>query len=258
MAMTQQHLRFNSHIGVQKPESIINRQTVCPFCNRSQLDDVIDEDGSIILVKNKYPVLQDAFQTVIIETDDCDGELSLYEKPHLHRLFRFCFRHWIAMQTTREFRSVLFFKNHGPLSGGTIHHPHMQIVGLNQVDYHATLDNHVFDGVPVISRESVTFSVSTHPRVGFFEFNVLLENLQDIDILADFVQVATHYTLNHFNRSCKSYNIFFYDLADNRFACKIVPRFVTSPLYIGYAIPQVSDRVHDVAAELCKRYFTDP
>ncbi|MCL6452338.1 MAG: DUF4931 domain-containing protein [Alicyclobacillus sp.] len=253
--MADTHLRFISRIGSQKPESIINRQTVCPFCDRAQLDEIIDEDGTILLVKNKYPVLEDAYQTVVIETNDCDGELSVYDRSHLHRLFRFGFRHWLEMQASARYASVLFFKNHGPLSGGTIHHPHMQIVGLNRVDYRTTLQTLYFEGIPVTRTASAALNVSTQPRVGFFEFNVLLDHLAELDTMADYVQAAVHYTLNHLSRSCNSYNLFFYELPDGRFACKVTPRFVTSPLYIGYAIPQVSDRVEEVAADLQRRYF---
>lgn len=257
--MSETHLRFNSNIGVQKPENIINRDRECPFCNRALLTDILAEEGSILLLKNKYPVLQEAYQTVIIETDDCDSELSLYEKDHLYRLMHFGFYHWNEMKNTGLYQSVLFFKNHGPQSGGTIRHPHMQIVGLADVDYHETLSPLYFEGIEIASENGVSFNVSTHPRVGFFEFNVQFHE-DAIEQMADYVQMAAHYTLNHFHRNCKSYNLFFYDLtgvgnATSPYAVKIVPRFVTSPLYIGYQIPQVSDRIENAAEEIRRRYI---
>ncbi|WP_425441424.1 hypothetical protein [Sporomusa malonica] len=33
-----------------------------------------------------------------------------------------------------------------------------------------------------------------------------------------------------------------------------MPRFVTSPIYVGYAIPQLSTRIPDVAADLKRIY----
>lgn len=263
--MAASHIRFNTRMGAQKPENIVNRHVACPFCDRPSLTGILDEDGPILLLMNKYPVLSDAFQTVLVETDDCDAELSEYPKEHLYRVMSFGLRHWLEMQASDEYASVLFFKNHGPYSGGTIRHPHMQIVGLKQVDYHETMDASYVRGVPIVSRNGVTMNVSTKPRVGFFEFNVLFNGPDDVEPMADFVQAATHYTLNYFHHLCQSYNLFFYAFPEHAsqgksapttaYAVKIVPRFVTSPLYIGYSIPQVSDRIEDVAKDIQKRYF---
>jgi ATP adenylyltransferase/5',5'''-P-1,P-4-tetraphosphate phosphorylase II len=259
------HLRFNSNLGAKKPENIINREVACPFCDKSSLSGILDEDGSIVLLLNKYPVLEDALQTVVIETDDCNAELSEYPKEHLYKLMRFGLHHWFRLQETGDYASVLFFKNHGPYSGGTIRHPHMQIVGLKNVDYHQVVDETYIHGLEIASSGGVTLNVSTHPRVGFFEFNVLFHGMEDVETMSDFVQVATHYTLNHFHRLCQSYNLFFYtlpsDVRDNQsegrsYAVKIVPRFVTSPLFIGYSIPQVSDRIENVANDIQQRYFS--
>lgn len=248
------HLHFNMQIGRQKPESIRNRSTACPFCDRDGLENILATEGSIILLKNKYPVLEDTLQTVLIETDDCDAELSTYPKDHLYRLIRFGVEKWQQMEQTGDFTSVLFFKNHGPYSGGTIHHPHMQIVGLKHIDYHDHVEASHFDGISITSEPGVLFNISTHPRIGFFEFNVLLTDMAQIDRMADFIQMATHYVLHFFNKNCNSYNLFFYWLED-RIACKIVPRFVTSPLFVGYSIPQVSSRIEDVAKDVQARYF---
>ena len=115
--MKNSHLHFNTAIGVKKPENIRNKQQACPFCAREQLTDLIEVDGSIILLKNKYPVLENAYQTVLIETDDCQAEISTYEHPHLHKLLQFALKHWRKMEESGEYESVIFFKNHGPLSG---------------------------------------------------------------------------------------------------------------------------------------------
>jgi ATP adenylyltransferase/5',5'''-P-1,P-4-tetraphosphate phosphorylase II len=250
------HLRFNSHIGRQKPESIVNRETACPFCNRSQLSGILAEEGNIIWLKNKYPVLEDTLQTVIIETHECDSDLSLYTPDHLHRLFRFAFAKWQDMSDSGDYASVLFYKNHGPYSGGTIRHPHMQIVGLKYVDAMQHVEESQFTGIVIAKRQGVELNVSTLPRVGFVEFNVLLDDLRYLDDCADFTQIAVHYIMNHFSRNCNSYNLFFYEL-HGEWRVKIVPRFVTSPLYVGFGIPQVSDRIDEVAEEIKERYFVE-
>jgi ATP adenylyltransferase/5',5'''-P-1,P-4-tetraphosphate phosphorylase II len=251
------HLHFNTSIGSKKPESIRNKETACPFCNKADLEDIIDIQGSIILLKNKYPVLEDTHQTVLIETDICDAELSLYHKDHLHTLFDFGVTHWFKMIESNEFRSVIFFKNHGPLSGGTIRHPHMQIVGLNNYDYLQNLKGYEFEGITIVENKEVLFNISTKPRMGFYEFNVILKNLHSIHVLADYVQIAAHYVLNGFHKYCSSYNLFFYQLGQ-QIAVKIVPRFAASPLYVGYAIPLVANNLEQKAKEIEEQYLNNP
>jgi len=255
--LSQTQLHFNSIIGKEKIANYAHLNEKCPFCDRSALTNIIAEDGSIILVENKYPVLHDTYQTVLIESNDCHGDISTYPPKHLHRLFRFAVEKWLAMEYSGEYASVLFFKNHGPYSGGTIEHPHMQLVGLKHLDYHCFIKSEHYEGITIREKKGVVFNVSTKPRVGFFEFNVLIaeNDLDSIDELADCVQVAAHYVLNHFNRHCSSYNLFFYH-HEHKLIAKLVPRFITSPLFIGYSIPQVSDRIEQVAGEVCRRYFS--
>jgi len=252
--MATKHIEFNLSLGKQKPENIINKDAVCPFCDRESLQGIIAEDGPIMLIKNKYPVLQDTIQTVLIETDQCHSELSLYSKEHLHRVFDFGIARWLEMERSGEYKSVIFFKNHGPNSGGTIRHPHMQIVGLKTIDYLEAVCPEHFEGLLISQTAGVELNISTKPRVGFFEFNVLLNKTGQIHILADYVQIVTHYILNQFHRNCNSYDLFFYKLNDD-IAVKIMPRFVTSPLFIGFSIPQVSDRLGDVVTDLQETYF---
>ncbi|GAX89400.1 DUF4931 domain-containing protein [Effusibacillus lacus] len=250
------HLRFNSHIGRQKPESIRNRYTQCPFCAREQLDadGILAEQGPILLVKNKYPTLQDTFQTVLIETDECESELSLYSKEHLYKLLRFGVEKWLEMDATNDYKSVIFYKNHGPNSGGSIRHPHMQIVGLKHIDYREHVKEEHFEGVVIDRQDGVEFNLSTKPRIGFFEFNVIFERNGPLERMADYVQTAAHYVLNHFHKDCNSYNLFFYQVG-KMLAVKAVPRFVTTPLYVGFSIPQVSNRLEDVVKQVQDLYF---
>lgn len=249
----QTHLVFNAGIGRQKPESIINRSTACPFCDRDRLEGIIEQRGSIILLQNKYPVLEETFPTVLIETDECDGELSIYPREHLHELIRFGVDKWLEMEESGEFRSVIFFKNHGPLSGGTIHHPHMQIIGLRNVDYRQSIKQEDFSGLTIDRQPGVECNLSSKPRVGFFEYNVILHDRDKLTQMADYLQMLAHYILNH--RNCSSYNLFFYRL-DERILVKVVPRYVTSPLFVGFSIPQVSNNLEETVAEIQERYLS--
>ena len=117
--MSDTHLFFNTSIAVKKPESIRNKNQSCPFCARDELTGIIDQEGPILLLKNKYPVLENAFQTVLVETDVCDEEFSQYSREHLKRLLKFAIRHWGRMEESGDYQSVVLFKNHGPLSEAT-------------------------------------------------------------------------------------------------------------------------------------------
>ena len=255
MAVQKKQLVFDAGIGGTKPENIINTTVSCPFCDRNQLTDIIASDGPLLLLKNKYPVLLNTLQTVLVETYECDTELSLYSKEHLHKVIAFGIKHWQEMIDSKEFASVIFYKNHGPYSGGTIRHPHMQIVGLQEIDYRMNIAEESLQGIVIHRKFGVELNLSTEPVSGFLEFNVALHSIAYINDMADYIQIITHYLLTHFHRSCKSYNLFFYQLKDQIFV-KIMPRFVTSPLFIGYSIPQVSSRAMDVVREIRQLYFS--
>jgi len=254
MDISKTHLVFDTAIGGCKPVTVINKQVECPFCHREQLEGVIAAEGELLLLKNKYPVLQDAFQTVLIETCDCDSELSLYSREHLHRLLQFGVQKWLEMSEDKQFKSVLFYKNHGPYSGGTIRHPHMQIVGLKNIDYRENMKPENFAGKLVRQDQGVTLTVSDRPLIGFIEFNIRLQNIKYLTVMADYIQIVVRYLLHDFNKHINSYNLFFYQLNDEIYV-KIVPRFVTSPLFVGYCIPQVSSRIDDVILDIRQKYF---
>ena len=248
-------LLFSTSVGNKKMESYRNPEAKCPFCHRESLTDIIAADGPLLLLKNKYPVLQDTFQTVLIETRDCASELSVYPKEHLYRVIRFGVDHWLALEKSGEFDSVVFFKNHGPYSGGTIEHPHMQIIGLKNFDYRENIQPENFEGLTIARGPEAELNLSTMPRIGFYEFNAILHETDgDLDRLSDYIQAAVHYTLHHFNRYCHSYNLFFYHL-DDSIKVKIIPRFVTSPLFVGYSIPQITDSMERVVYDIRKLYF---
>ncbi|MFD2444542.1 DUF4931 domain-containing protein [Bacillus sp. CGMCC 1.16607] len=252
--MSNSHLHFNTTIGRKKPNSIRNKQQSCPFCAREELTDILATDGPIILLKNKFPVLENSNQTVLIETDDCHGEISLYTDTFLERLIAFGLKHWIEMEESGKYKSVLFFKNHGPLSGGTIAHPHMQIIGLHDIDYKEKINKECLQGHLIDKKDDVEFTLSTKPSIGFYEFNVRMTSLQQVKTFSHYIKTAVSYLLNDFPFHCGSYNLFFYDF-DGEIFVKIIPRFVTTPIYIGYSIPQVPNNLTWMVEDIRERYF---
>ncbi|PLS18631.1 DUF4931 domain-containing protein [Bacillus sp. M6-12] len=245
------HLHFVTQTGFKKPETIRNTTAECPFCAVEQLENIIAMEGSIILLKNKYETLKDTLQTVLIETDECGSELSQYSKEHLHKVMRFAVHHWLKYIEEGEYKSIILTKNHGPFSGGSIRHPHMQIIGFKNIDYREKIHPEDFEGELIHKSEHLEFNLSTQPRVGFYEFNVILKDLIYIDQMADCIQTAADFILNHFHFKCTSYNLFFYQMGES-IICKIIPRFVTTPLFIGYSLPQVPDNIKEVASRVIK------
>jgi ATP adenylyltransferase/5',5'''-P-1,P-4-tetraphosphate phosphorylase II len=251
------HLHFNTSIGLKKPENIRNFDAACPFCERDQLSDLIDVDGPIILLKNKYPVYENAYQTVLIETDDCQAEFSAYTREHLHRLLRFGIMHWLELEETGRYRSVIFFKNHGPFSGGSLKHPHMQIIGLDDIDYKEKVTHDMFTGIVIAETNGVRFTLSTRPRIGFYEYNIEMNDASGYqERFSEYLQMAVHYIMNYFPFEASSYNIFFHHIGDKIYA-KVISRFVTTPLYIGYGLPQVPNNLEWMANELRRIYFAE-
>lgn len=250
-------IRFNTSIGQQKPENMRNRENACPFCDVASLTDIIDTDGDIILLKNKYNVIEGADQFVIIEGSACKSDMPEYSKEHMHRLIRMGLRHWKHLLDCGKYRDVLFFKNYGPLSGGTIRHPHMQLIGFPEIDETLFFSPEEMNGLIIHEQDGVQLNISNCPRVGFGELNVIPAIGSSPDVLADYIQIAVHYLMHHFNRNCTSYNIFFYHKSEQIYV-KILPRFATSPYFIGYNIHFLPTNVERIAAEMQELYFTSP
>jgi hypothetical protein len=241
------HLYFLSDIGKEKFVYQDNGSR-CPFCNREELSDILDEDDSILLVKNKFPTLADTFQTVLIETNDCLADISTYDTAHMRKIITFGTSHWLKMEESGDFKSVLFYKNHGPLSGGSINHAHMQIVGLKNIDYRLNLKDDIFDGIEIYREGECFLNISTKPNACSTELNIITTPRND-NFMADNIQNIVKYIFNHFK--CSSFNLFFYQWKKS-IICKVVPRYVTSPFLIGYSIPQTSNRLSDIAQEVQK------
>ncbi len=241
------YLRFISGIGKEKFSQQGNSGK-CPFCRPEENSEIIDRDGPIVLVKNKYATLADSFQTVLIETDDCKADIRSYNTEYLRRIITFGIDHWQKFENSGDFRSVVFYKNHGPLSGGTIEHAHMQIVGLEKIDYRANLRDEFFTGIEILKNENSLVNLSCSPLSSAIEFNIIAMQRDD-HFMAECIKILVEYIMTY----TESYNLFFYDRKGS-IICKIVPRWVSSPYFIGYFLPQITDGLTGIARQ-AKKFF---
>jgi galactose-1-phosphate uridylyltransferase len=248
---------FDTRIGSQKPNSLLRGES-CPFCDREHLTDIIAEENGIILLRNKYNVIVGADQFVLIEGRECQTDMPEYPKEKMRRLIAFGLHHWQKLLHCGRYEEVIFFKNFGPLSGGTIRHPHMQLVGFPKLDSSCLYLPEYFEGHLLAEKDGITMSLSDYPRVGFWELNLkasLPLTSEQPHTLADFIQISTDYFMHHFNHRCQSYNIFFYHEGDRQLMVKITPRYATSPLYIGYGIRFRPTSLKEAADAIKKLYF---
>jgi hypothetical protein len=130
----------------------------------------------------------------------------------------------------------------------------MQIVGLEEVDCQHDWHPSQFEGISIWNGNGVRFNISSEPRAGFYELNAVLEEGGSMHSFADCIQTGAHFFLNNFHRNCTSYNLFFYEKNGTVYV-KIMPRFATSPLFMGYGIQQVANNIGQVAAKIQDIYF---
>lgn len=240
-------LVFNPQVASKKPT---NKQS-CPFCEREGLENIIATKEDCIWLTNKYATLQKTEQTLIIESKKHLGDISNYSVLENRKVFSFAVSKWFEMIALKKYKNVLMYKNHGPLSGGSLRHPHMQIVGLEDNEPYKQIQWENFKGIQVAQTKQFEINISQNPLVGFCEFNVIVDTT-DVNSLADGVKSVVEYVLqDYFHGKCDSYNLFFY-LLDGKIICKIIPRFVVSPYYLGYGLAQVNDdvRLREISTEL--------
>ena len=237
---TEDPLVFNTAINRTKYAQAGNNESHCPFCETASLTHILATEGDKIWLMNKYPTIEKTFMTVLIESAEHLGDISTSSQAENRSLFRFALDCWQQTIDSGKYKSVLMFKNFGPMSGGSLRHPHLQIVGLETVDGYEEVGPENFQGLEIKSADGLSITISDQPIMGWNEINVILVDRAAVDQMADAVQAVTHYLLTDFmNGRCKSYNLFFYQF-DGQTTCKIVPRFLTSPYFIGYKIPQVN------------------
>ena len=248
-------IKFNTDVGKTKPENLVHADADCPFCDVEHLTNIIDTDDDIIFLKNKYNVIEGADQFVLIEGRECKIDMPAYSKEKIRRVIHMGIKHWKNLLASGKYEEVLFFKNYGIMSGGTIRHPHMQLVGFPKLKSELLFDETELRGIIIAERDGVELNISNCPRVGFGELNIVVEAGGSLDSLADFIQIGVHYVMNHFSKRCTSYNIFFYRRAGKIFA-KVMPRYATSPYFVGYNIHFLPNNIERIAREIQKYYFS--
>ena len=242
-------LVFQTNAAKHKPENIRQPLNACPFCAPAQLTNVLLQQAGMIWLVNKFRTLQNTLQTLIIESTDHQGDISNYTVAYNRQLFAFAFQCWQQLQADPRYQSVVMYKNYGPLSGGSLRHPHLQIVGFEQIDGYADISLAHFQGLPVSETDALTVTISTKPVMGFVEINVHLKQATALIALADTVQAIITYVLQrHYHGQCDSYNLFFYQLNGDVY-CKVLPRFVVSPYFVGYHLAQVNDHEQLMAVQ---------
>ena len=247
-------IKFNTDIGKIKPENIIHTDNDCPFCDVEHLTNIIDTDDDIIFLKNKYNVIEGADQFVLIETHECDSDMPNYSTEHMRRVIKMGLKHWNNLLNCGKYEEVLFFKNYGAMSGGTIKHPHMQIVGFPKLKSKLLFFPEEMHGVVIKEFNGVEMNVSNCPRIGFGEINIVPQIGSSIDTFADFIKIGVDYLMHYFRKNLTSYNIFFYH-EDKQIYVKIMPRFATSPYFVGYNVRFLPNNVKRIADEIRTIYF---
>ncbi len=242
--MEDKPLVFELRVSKHKPSSFRkDRSHVCPFCDTAHLTGIYEQRDDMIWLHNKFPTLEHTVQTVLIETHEHTGDVSTYTKAHNRALMAFALDCYQKMVAQHRFQSVLWYKNFGPLSAGSLSHPHMQLVGLEDQDGYRYVSDQTFSGISVMHRADVTVNVATHPVQGYRELNIDSAHHADLEAWADMIQACVQFTLGPmFTGRCDSYNLFFYPLSGGEgTCCKIVPRFAAPPYFVGYKLSQVND-----------------
>ena len=231
-------ITFDTTVGRDKPHSAAGDP--CPFCVPDKLVNILETRGDMIWLMNKYPVFHDTWPTVLVETAEHDADLSTYTREKAREVISFGMEKWLETMRRPEFRSVLYFRNYGTMSGGSQRHPHSQIMGLYRYDYTEDLTPADFAGPLIYETADAALTLSDAPMSTMTEFNVLLKPDGDVTAMADFLQTLAKFVLTDFPIRCTSYNIFFYRFQGN-IAAKLFPRHSASPLYVGYRIKSVMD-----------------
>ncbi|MGG5370313.1 DUF4931 domain-containing protein [Enterococcus sp. AZ196] len=247
-----------SHVAAQgKPRHMKAEIAGCPFCDYAEKENILAKEGEFLWIKNKYPTLNDTSQTLIIESKAHNSDISTYTKEENRHLIQFALKCWKQMKNDSRYQSVLFYKNHGPLSGGSLKHPHMQIVGLENLDGESQIQKETFEGVLVLEYKNISVTLSKYPTMGFLEINLLAERDENTELFADYLQQLVCYVLQrYFQGRCDSFNLFFFE-REGKLIAKVVPRFIDSPYFVGYRLSQTfsDDHLSKLGGEL-KAFLT--
>ncbi len=242
-------IEFNNKENKKKPITINNKNVKCPFCNLEIGENVYDISGPYKWIKNKYNSLKDADMTLIIETENCGSDLGDYSDEYASALLKFALEKYELMKAKNKYQSVTLFKNYGYLSGGSLEHPHLQIVGLKKHNAMDEINPDNLDGYLVFDQE-IKMTLSKEPVTNFVEYNFHFE-MDQIDYLAKYLQkfVKSQRIQNPFPNY--SYNLFLYEIDGNK-TLKFTPRYPVSPYYIGYKLQQVlsSEEMNEIVVKV--------
>lgn len=248
------YIRYKTQTKKHKP-NLYNQEVACPFCDRESLklqDRIIKETSDYLIVGNKYPVMDDALQTVIIEHKQCEEHIGSYSLEYLTGLLEFSLDYYDELNESGEYQSVCWFKNYGSYSGGSVPHSHMQIIAFEHNDYLDQISEKDFVGEVVWSIDDILeVNISHRPRSEFYEFNFLLKRRDRLDVLANYLQKTVRFVLEDLNTEFRSYNLAFF-VEENGLKVKLLPRKIVNlmPLVFGLHfvpdnIPEVSQRLRD-------------
>jgi UDPglucose--hexose-1-phosphate uridylyltransferase len=136
----------------------------CPFCAGNEVmtpPEVLafrttagprdDKGWTVRVVPNKFPALEIGGELgrrglgmydymngigaheVVVEAPDHNQSLSSLSRTHCADVFWACRERFVDLSGDRRFKYILFFRNHGPLAGASLPHPHSQIIALPMV-----------------------------------------------------------------------------------------------------------------------------
>lgn len=86
------YVKLDVKQGSKKPNTIINKKSNCTMCDFPKFIEqhtLLMSREKMLLVENKFPSLSNTYQTVLIENDSCEQNISNYNKDHLFKLINF-------------------------------------------------------------------------------------------------------------------------------------------------------------------------
>ncbi len=229
-------VEFSYQKNRQKPVTINKNNVSCPFCDRQQMAKIIEERGPFKWIVNKFQTLSDADMTLIIETEKCGQDLGAYSDDYVKNLWDFTIEKYEQMKADPQYKSVILFKNYGFLSGGSLSHPHMQIIGFRSINAKKEIVRNNLTGYEIV-KTPILLDISEEPVINFLEYNFHFQKTE-IAAMTNLLQRFVKSQLQANEHREYGYNLFLYEL-DDHYVLKYTPRYPVSPFYIGYNIKQV-------------------
>lgn len=250
---------FDTSMASKKPRTVgLNEEASdCQFCKTEKMmktNVVLAKQGKFLWVENKYPILKNTYQTVLLETDTCEEDLTTYSLEYAKELFKFALEKRKELLSVYGFKEVLFFKNHGALADASIKHAHMQLVGLTNNQLSLEEIQKTTKGYTIYEAEGLQVNVSDIPLSEFYEFNICWEKQNVSYDFVYWVQTIIRY-LEHFkDGKFQDYNFSFYEFKDT-YTIKIFPRKPASLYLLAYGLKQLPNDIQKVALEVRKYAF---